>query len=188
VRLTVQLLIVCWLSITASPVVFAQAPGSTPSNPAPAGTTLSGIIECGEGYTSHELYDIKITLLEVLRGEAAWKRIQAAGGSSKPAETGKEYLLARIKYEFFARGIPGTCVHPLAPDEFTAYSRNGEDYPAPVVVPPKPELRKALKSGESFEGWLAFAVSKDDKEPLMLYSADSGGAVEHGGGKWFLLR
>jgi hypothetical protein len=173
----------------ALPGAFAQGQGSSPSDPVPSGTTVSGIIECGEGYTSHELYDMKITLLEVVRGEQAWKLLHAASSSNKPAEPGTEYLFARIKFEYSARGLPGTCVHQLTPEEFTAYSANGEDYKAVSLVPPKPELRKGLKSGESAEGWVVFAVAKDDRAPLMLYSAaDSGGAVQHGGGKWFLLR
>jgi hypothetical protein len=174
--------------VTASSCLPVLAQGSSPSDPVPAGITVSGIIECGEGYTSHELYDMKITLLEVIRGEQAWKRIQTASSANKPVESGTEYILARIKYEYFARGVPGLCVHPLAPEEFTAYSAKGEDYKTVSVVPPKPELRRGLKSGESFEGWIAFAVAKDDQAPLMFYSADSGGAVQHGGGKWFLLR
>jgi hypothetical protein len=188
VKAVAQVSVVLILFIAASPIAFAQAQGSSPSDPAPAGITVSGIIECGEGYTSHELYDMKITLLEVIRGEQAWKRLQEAGSSNRQPEAGTEYLLARIRYEYFARGVPGTCIHPLAPEEFTAYSKNGEDYKAVSVAPPKPELRKGLKSGDSLEGWLVFAVSKEDKAPLLLYSADSGGAVEHGGGKWFLLR
>jgi hypothetical protein len=177
------------LFTAALPEAFPQGQGSSPSDPVPVGRTVSGIVECGEGYTSHELYDMKITLLQVIRGEQAWKRLQAASSSNKPAETGTEYLLARIKYDYSARGLPGTCVLQLAPDEFTAYSASGEDYKAVSVVSPKPELHKGLKSGESFEGWVVFAVAKDDKAPLMFYSAaDSGGAVQHGGGKWFLLR
>lgn len=169
------------------PLASGQS-GSGPSNPATTGTIVAGIIECGEGYTSHELYDMKITLLEVIRGDEAWKRIEQADKLNKPAQPGMEYLLARVKYEYYARGTPGTCVHQLIPDEFTAYNKSGEDYKAASVISPKPELRKNLKSGESFEGWIAFTVAKEDKAPLMLYSADTGGAVEHGGGKWFLLR
>jgi hypothetical protein len=187
VRFVAQLLSAL-IIITASSRLPVQAQGSSPSDPVSTGIAVSGIIECGEGYTSHELSDMKITLLEVIRGEQAWKRIQAASSANKPAESGTEYLLARIKYEYFARGVPGLCIHPLAPEEFTAYSAKGEDYQAVSIVPPKPELRKGLKSGESFEGWVAFAVAKEDKAPLMFYSADSGGAVQHGGGKWFLLR
>ena len=181
---TSLVILVCGCCSMAS----AQTAGSAPSSPAPAGTTVEGIIECGEGYTSHELYDAKITLLEVIRGEEAWKRIQEAAGANKPAEPGMEYLLARIKFEYYARGVPGLCVHGVRAEQFTAYSPNGEDYKAVSVVPPKPELRKALKSGESIEGWIVFAVPKEEPGPLMSYSADAGGAVQHGGGKWFLLR
>lgn len=176
------------LIAAACPAAWAQTPGSSPSNPAPPGTTIAGIIECGQGYTSHELYDAKITLLEVVRGEEAWKRIKEASSSNKPAARGNEFILARAKFEYYARGTPGLCIHQLAPDQFTAYSANGEDYKTASVIPPKPEMRKGLKSGESLEGWLAFEVAKEDRAPLMSYSADTGGAVQHGGGKWFLLR
>lgn len=166
----------------------AQTPGSTPSAPASAGTVITGILECGEGYTSHELYDMKIILLEVLRGAEAWKRLQSVDASNKPAESGFEYLLARVKFDYQARQIPGLCIHPLEPNQFTAYNAKGEDYPAVSVIPPKPEMRKGMKSGDSIEGWLAFAVSKEDQAPLMSFSADAGGAVKHGEPKWFLLR
>ncbi len=176
------------LSIILPLSAFSQTLGSSPSTPAPAGTTVTGIVECGEGYTSHELYDMKITLLDVIRGAAAWDRLKEASASNKPAEGNTEYVLARIKFEYYARGTPGLCVHPLAPNQFTAYSANGEDYRPISAVPPKPELRKGLKSGDVFEGWLAFAVSKEDNAPLMSYSVDDGGAVQHGESKWFLLK
>jgi len=168
--------------------VWAQTPGSSPSKPASTGKTVAGIVECGEGYTSHELYDIKITLLEVIRGKAAWKRIQAADPSNKPAADNMDYILARVRFEYDARGTPGLCISPLVPNDFTAYSAQGGRYQAASVVPPKPELRKNLKSGDSFEGWLVFEVASKDAAPLMLYSPETGGAVQHAGGKWFSLR
>jgi hypothetical protein len=176
------------LLISAASVAVAQTPGSSPANPAPAGLMVSGIIECGQGYTSHELYDMKVTLMEVLRGEEAWKRIKEADSSNKQPEPGLDYVLARVRFEYRARGTPGLCVHQLIPDQFSAYSPDGDDYRPVPVVTPKPEMRKALKSGEIHEGWLVFTVAQQDKVPLMSYSADSGGAIMHGGGKWFLLR
>jgi hypothetical protein len=169
-------------------VALAQSLGSSPANPAPAGTTLQGIVECGQGYTSHELYDMKISLLEVLRGEEAWNRISKASSSNEPPESGFDYILARVRFEYKARGAPGLCVHQLMPDQFTAFSEDGSEYKAVSVVPPQPELRKDMKSGESFEGWLVFMVAQTDKAPLMFYTADKGGAISHGGGKWFLLQ
>lgn len=172
----------------ACPAVPAQAPGSAPSAPAASGATLSGIVECGEGYTSHELYDMRITLVEVLRGEKAWELIKDADKTNKPADPGFDYVLARVKFEYSARGTPGLCVHKLSPEQFTAYSSKGEDYRNASIVMPKPEMRKSLKSGDSFEGWVAFLIPKQDKAPLMSYSADPGGAVVHAGTKWFLLK
>jgi hypothetical protein len=166
----------------------AQTPGSSPAAPAPTGVTLTGIVECGQGYTSHELYDMKITVTEVLRGEEAWKRIREAGPSNKPSEPGFEYVLARVRFEYYARGTPGLCIHQLSPQQFSAVSLDGQDYQIAPVMLPKPELRKAMKSGETVEGWIVFSVSQQDKGPLMTYSADQGGAIVHGGAKWFLLR
>ncbi len=166
----------------------AQTPGSSPAAPASTGVTLTGIVECGQGYTSHELYDMKITLVEVIRGEEAWKRIKEASPSNKASEPGFEYVLARVKFEYYARGTPGLCIHNLNPQQFSACSSDGQDYQIAEVAPPKPELRKAMKSGETVEGWIAFSVSQQDKAPMMTYSADQGGAIQHGGVKWFLLR
>jgi len=166
----------------------AQTPGSSPSLAAATGVPLDGIIECGEGYTSHELYELKMTVLEVVRGEEAWKRLQEADASNKPAAAGHEYILVRVRVEYKARGTPGLCIHPLLPEQFTAYSADGEEYAAAAVVVPKPEVRRRMKSGDSLEGWVAFTVAQTDKAPLMSYSADAGGAVQHGGGKWFLLK
>jgi len=181
--------VVCLLFIVALPAPApAQTQGSVPSLAAPAGVTLADIVECGEGYTSHDLYDMRIALLEVIRGEEAWKRIRASNSANKPADSGSEFVLARVRFEYQARELPGLCVHPLLPEQFMAYSADGEDYRPASVVPPKPEMRKELKSGESFEGWLAFMVAQQDKAPLMSYSAGTGGAVQHGGNKWFILR
>ena len=180
-------LFVC-LAFTVAMAAPAQTPGSSPSLAAAAGITLTDIVECGEGYTSHELYDMKIALLEVIRGEEAWKRLRETSAANKPADSGSEYILARIRFEYQARELPGLCVHPLLPEQFTAYSAGGDDYKPVSVVPPPPELRKDLKSGETFEGWIVFMVARQDKAPLMSYAAATGGAVQHGGNKWFLLR
>ena len=187
-RIIQQLLTLIIIVTGMGSAASAQTLGTSPSTPAPKGTAITGILECGEGYTSHELYDMKITLLDIFRGEEAWKRIQEAAASNKPAPAGSEYILARVKFEYKARSIPGACLHPLEPNQFTAYNASGEDYPAVSVISPKPEMRKQLKSGDAYEGWLVFAVSKGDTTPLMSFSAGDGGAVQHGEPKWFLLR
>jgi hypothetical protein len=48
-------------------------------------------------------------------------------------------------------------------------------------------MRGELRSGEHLEGWVAVLVPQADQKPLLTYSADVGGAVLHGGSKWFKL-
>lgn len=161
--------------------------GSSPFSPASVGVPTKGIIECGEGYTSHELYDAKITLLEVMRGEKAWDLVKRANASNLPPKMGSEYVLARIRFDYFARGAPGNCSHLVQKEQFTAFSIDGEKYEPPSVVVPKPELSGRVHSGKSLEGWVAFLVPKSDGKLLMSFSADPTGAVQHGGNVWFQL-
>ncbi len=169
-----------------APSASAQE-GSSPFEPASAGVRLSGIVECGQGYTSHELYNMNITLLEVERGNEAWEHLREADYTNKPADPGFDYIIARLKLEYYARGTPGLCVHKVIPQQFTAFSSDGADYPAINVIPPKPEMRGELRSGEHLEGWVVFLIPRADQKLLLSYSADEGGAVVHGGGKWFKL-
>ena len=129
-----------------------------------------------------------MTVTEVVRGEEAWKRIREASTSNKDTGPGFDYVLARVRFEYYARGTPGLCIHQLSQQQFSSISSDGlESRMAPVLLP-KPELRKAMKPGETIEGWIAFCVPQQDKGPLMTYSADQGGAISHGGAKWFELR
>ena len=165
----------------------AWAQGQSPSDAATTGLTVQGIVECGEGYNSHELYDVRITVLEVVRGEKAWGLIKAASKSNQPTKAGFEYVLARIKFQYFARGTPGDCNHELKGNQFLALSAKGQKYDASSVTPPKPELGGTLHSGDSLEGWVAFMVPQEDKKPIMTYGVDESGAVQHGGDMWFQL-
>ena len=131
---------------------------------------------------------MKITLLEVIRGADAWKRLLAANSANPAPASDADYCLARIRFEYFARGTPGTCVHVLRPNQFTAYSADGVEYEHPQVTVPNPVLAGSLKAGESREGWVAFLIPKRDTKPLMNYSADIGAGTLHGGSGWFQLR
>jgi len=166
---------------------FAQRVGSSPAGPAPAGTPVQTIIECGEGYESHELYDVKITLLETVRGERAWELIKGAGVANLTPKEGFEYLLARVRFEYAARGRPGECGHYLKDEEFTAFSPNGLAYESAPVKTPGRGLNGTLHSGEAMEGWVAFSVPKTEPSILMSFGTKAGGAVVHGGDTWFRL-
>jgi hypothetical protein len=165
----------------------AQRLGSSPFSPAPAGTPVQTIIECGSGYISHELYDARITLLEIVRGAEAWDLLAQAAPTNEPPKAGVEYVLARIKFEYSARGLPGDCNHELKEEQFVALSPEGNVYKMAALIPPNPRLNGMLHSGGFLEGWVAFAIPHREDKALMTFAVKVGGAVEHGGNIWFRL-
>lgn len=170
--------------ITLAAHTAVQAAGGSPSDAAAPGTVVAGIIECGDGYTSHELYDVKLTVLELVRGAAAWRRISGMAPAPGPD---REYVIARIRFEYYARGKPGDCEHTIKPGQFTALSSMGSAYGAPALAAPEPGLSGVLRSEQTREGWIAVQVAKDDARPLLTFSVDDTGAVQHGGKLWFKL-
>jgi hypothetical protein len=180
-------ILACLVLTLIACVQIARAEGQSPHSAIPIRVPVVTIIECGEGYTSLELYDAKITLLEIVRGEKAWKRIKEVSVSNGPPGAGFEYILARIKFEFFKRGFPGDKSYELRGSQFIAFSINGKEYKTPTIVQPKPELSGRLRSGDSLEGWVTFQVAIDDSKPLIVFTTDPTGAVQHGGNIWFQL-
>jgi hypothetical protein len=162
----------------------AQTPGEEPKSDSsairavPMGTTASAIVELEDMYRSPETYDAKITVLEVLRGEKPADLIKKASASNAPAQSGFEYILARIRFEYSARGAPGDKAWRVGKRQFHAYSGEGIPYRFPSIVLPEPELAGELRSGDSLQGWLAFEVAKQDKKPLMIFEP---------GNVWFRL-
>jgi hypothetical protein len=164
----------------------AQRLGSSPFNPAPLGSPVQTIVGCGAGYTSHELYDAKITVLETVRGTKASTLIEKEK-TIAPPKAGFEYALARIRFEYSARGKPGTCEYDLKEEEFSAATLDGTVFQSASIVPPSPRLQGTLRSGGSLDGWVVFVIPQGDGKTLMTFTAKSGGAVDHGGNVWFQL-
>jgi hypothetical protein len=152
------------------------------------GASVKTQIACGESASVSEPYDATITLVEIVRGPEALKRLKAAGNSNPAPEAGYEYILANIRFEMKARGAPGDKTFELGRSmQFSALSANFEEYAAPTVALPKPELKRRIASGEKAEGWIAFAVKQADTKPLMIFDPSSGGAVARGKSLLFQL-
>ena len=147
---------------------------------APIGTTVLCTIDVeGTGpseYGQHELHDVKITVLEVVRGSKAWELIRAADASNRPPDTGFDYLLARIRFEYSVQGPQGSMPYKLNQDCFKIYSSDNKEYAAPSITSAKPELiGRELYPGSSYEGWVPFMAAISDK-PILFYPQ---------GGVWF---
>jgi hypothetical protein len=146
--------------------------GSSYRSPAPAGVTVKTMIERGHAYLVPKLYNVEITLMEIVRGEDAWEQIKDQGVSEQP-KTGFEYILARINFGYFRR-IRGGEDEPykLPEGQFVAAAEDGvTEYGVPSVSQyPQPALvGYTFQPGESREGWILLQVPKDAKKPLLIY-------------------
>lgn len=174
-------------------MVFAASTGpasaafNSSTNPASIGVPVRSMVELGSVYTN--IYDITITVLETVRGEKAMKMLQEASKENKQPPEGHEYLLARIKFEMKGRAVSDTLSFDLGdePLQWVALTSDLMEYPQVSVTVPKPALKGMVKSGDSVEGWVAFAVDKKDSEPVMVFDPDSGGATGRGRTLFFKL-
>jgi len=155
----------------------------------PVGVPLTTIIIFGDQYNGgDELYDVRITVKEVVRGEKAWRLVRDASASNKQPTSGLEYLLARVRFEFSARTMPEQYSYTLDSAQFTAMSGDDKLYdPAALARQPEPELHATLRSGDWAEGWVAFLVRRGDHTPLMLFREDVGNLSHEGNGSIFKL-
>jgi hypothetical protein len=154
----------------------------------PVGVPLVTTISFGDDYsTPVELYDAKITVLEVIRGEKAWAFLSKASSSNQPVGTDQEYIVARVQFEYSARGAPGDKSYTLREDQFTSESFDGNEYRTPAVRLPAPGLNNTLHSGDSAEGWVAFAVARNDAKPRMVFKEDVQTLLRRGAGVRFKL-
>jgi hypothetical protein len=155
--------------------------------PHPVGEPLSTTISFGDEYTSSvELYDARITVLEIVRGPKASDVLRKAAASTPRPRSGFEYLLVRIRFEFSARGAPGDKSYMLTPTQFSIYSAAGNE-PAADIPELEYKLGGALRSGESVEGWLVFSVAQEDERPVLNFIEDVQSVLRGGTGIRFKL-
>jgi uncharacterized protein DUF4352 len=176
------------LAALGTPHLAAQAI-SAATHAKPAGIPFNTIIIFGDQYNGgDELYNARITVAEIVRGEKAWQLVRKASTSNKPASAGFEYLLVRVRFEFSARTGPAHYSYTLEPVQFAAMSSDNKPYETAVLAEPlKPALHATLRSGDSAEGWVAFLVRRGDHTPLMLFHEDVGSVIHEGSGSIFKL-
>ena len=90
------------MEISKDSLNYGAAEGSS-DHPAPVGTTVKTTIERGDAYLSPDIFNVEITLLEIVRGEEARERIGAAQAGDRPPQTGFEYVLALVRFGYSRR-------------------------------------------------------------------------------------
>jgi len=121
-----------------------------------------------------------MSVLDVIRGEAAWKMVYDANSFNHEPGINQEYVVINFAFKLLHSDDPNV-QYPLSKFSFTLVSADGKDYPSISVVPPKPELTANLYQGAYHEGYLVYLVDKDDKLPLLTTGRFSDGS----GGAWF---
>ncbi len=186
-RLAVLIVALLGLMAAASlQPVLAQ--DNTPTNPAAIQTPVRSMVELGSVYTN--IYDITITVLETVRGNVAMERLKAADPGVKAPAEGFEYVLARVKFELKGRYVSDNLSFDLGKEPLQWVALSGSDlteYDHVSVTVPKPALAGTVKAGSSMEGWVAFAVRRQDSKPVMVFDPDTGGATGRGKTLFFKL-
>jgi hypothetical protein len=165
-----------------------MAQDNTPTNPAAVKTPLKSMVELGSVYTN--IYDITITVLETVRGNAAMVQLKAADPSVKAPAAGFEYVLARVKFELKGRYVSDNLSFDLGTEPLQWIALSGPDlseYERVSLTVPKPALVGMVKPGGSLEGWVGFAVAQKDSKPVMVFDPDTGGATGRGKTLFFKL-
>lgn len=164
------------------------SPGYSRSNPVGIGNGLITKVDRTGGaagkYTDiFGEYEVRLTLLETIRGDRAWQLIHDTSMFADPPESGFEYILAKVKFEYLTGQTPDTTFE-VSPVWFKVVSMNGKEYDRPIgLIAPDPSIRVDLYPGASHEGWIACSVTVDDTKPLMTIGRESDGT----GGIWFKL-
>jgi hypothetical protein len=165
----------------------AHAQYNSSKNPSPIGTPVKSMIELGSVYSN--IYDITVTVLETVRGNDAMALLKKADSNIKKPSKGHEYLLAKVRFEMKARAVSDKLTINIgdSPLQWVALTSELTEYPGITVTVPAPILKGTVKPGDTLEGWVAFAVDKKDKGPVLVFDPDTGGATGRGNTLFFKL-
>lgn len=153
----------------------AGSAGFAQDNPAP----LNSVVSFQKDEYDYS-YTADLHVSEVLRGEAALKKISAANSFNPVPAAGSEFILFKVNFKL--TGITGANEHYLSEYDFDLVSGD-EIYEQQSIVEPEPSLGGTLTKGKSMSGWVAFLIEKGDN-PVLVYDMDYYGED----GIWFKLK
>ena len=168
--------------------------GNSRDRAAPVGMTVKTKIERGDRYSAPEIYNLEITVLNLLRGKEAWDRIGSQGASESDFKAGFEPILTYIRFGYFSKGRGfrnRNETYKIAEASFIAISGDGKiEYEVPSLVKqPQPQLINIpIIPGDIKEGWIALQVFQGEKEPFLLFRREySRNTYGFWGPVWFQL-
>ena len=149
----------------------AQNAGYSRDNPAGVGAKLTYSFDSDK-------YTANVTMLELLRGNAAWQKIQNASAYNDPAPVGKEYVVAKFDFEL----VKSPDQYFLYDLQFDLISQAGKEYNDDCyVTDPEPSLYSHLYQGAQHQGYVVYLCDIADIKPVIAFKRDYNGL----GGIWF---
>lgn len=147
---------------TDAPPTETPAPTAT-ATPPPVGVSRGDPYPVGTGLVSVPNWDVEV--LEVVRGDEAWSRIQQANQFNDPPPEGMEYVLVQVRaVSTYADGE----IHSIGQVDFKLTGSERNCYRGASVVPPEPALRADLAPGGETTGWIAFLARQVDTDLILM--------------------
>lgn len=137
---------------------------ATREQPAPIGASAR---YDGGFYMNPAVTDV--TVVEVIRGDAAWQKIYAWNNYNKKPGSGEEYILVKVRAQAIAAqdGVQAE----IYDYDFGFVSADGAEYEYAYAAGVDQELQ-AVYEGAATEGYVAGLISKGDR-PLLVYLKDA---------------
>lgn len=175
---------VSWDGTTNTVTLGSGAANTTPAtasysrtNPAPVGVAQK--YTKNSSYSTSYTATIKVT--DVIRGDAAWRKVKDANMFNDEAPSGKEYIVAKISAK--VDSVKDDKSIDFSSYSFTPFSGTNVEYESVFAVAPEPALSGSVYEGGTLEGYVVYLVDKSDSNPKLVYGEDYDGT----GGIWFSL-
>jgi len=146
------------------------------SNPVPfqKTATVDDELYNDEGETFPIKFDL--TVVEVERGDAAYKKLVSMNEYNEAAPEGYEWLLAKTKVKFIESETEDLAFHIDGIMNFTMVSENGDIYSGDIIGTTDPDFSFEMYVGSEKEGYISGLVKTGEKAQLR-YEEMLGGEV-----------
>lgn len=110
--------------------------------------------------------DWEISMLEIVRGDEAWKMVKEANQFNEAPAEGMEYIVVKVHVRYISTDDAAAQI------DGTFFKTTGSAsvlYDAPLAVDPNPMLDAALYPGGEFEGWITVQAAKDETGVVLVF-------------------
>ena len=110
--------------------------------------------------------DWEWSIVDVIRGDDAWKMVQEANQYNDPPAEGFEYIAIKIHVRYIGTEDGGASIDGLF---FRTTGSANILHDAPSVVDPSPQLDIWLYPGGEYEGWVVVQASQGETNMVLIF-------------------